>query len=272
MNARSRYHRLQNLFGRQSMIVVLSVVFVGPLAGQQVFVGDKWSYGTAYLEPKGKWETGLFQPFRYGLSNKTELFIQAITLPVIPNAGVKIRQGEWKGFILASEHEISCPTPFLQLVARKGMGGLISPQFSFPFILTISNSIVASKPLNNSLLFIARAGFTFAFRGKNPDPQSTIDLPLFYPRMAAWYKGSTIRAGASLKGRLYKKWYYEEALQGFLVTRSYDNYFVENSGTLMWASNRSFRIRGGYVLSYGRYPFGTHWQMWPSLDILFGKK
>lgn len=233
----------------------------------------KWSYNTAFLMPAGKWESGLFQPFRFGISQKLEVYTQALLLPLIPEAGIKYAHGTKNGFDLASEHSLSTPTPFLSFISRKGIGGLISPEFEFPFILSVSNSLVASRKIMPSVLFTGRAGFVFAVRGNKPDPQSTIDIPLFYPRMAHYYKGASVRLGAALKGSLGSKWFYEEGVQAFIITRKENNFFLENTGTLMWAVGKSLRIRGGYILAYGKYPYITpKWQMWPTLDLVFGSR
>jgi hypothetical protein len=233
-------------------------------------VRDRWNCNTAFLMPAGKWESGIFQPLRIGLNNKLEFHSNAIVLPFIPDSGIKIALGSRDGFVFASDHILSSPTIFLKLVSRKGIGGLISPEFDFPLIISFSNSIIVSKPIGSGSLFSGYAGFLFAIRGDKPNPQSTIDLPLVYPRMAHFYEGITIRSGISYKGALSKKLFYEEGLQFFIVTRNKNNLFAENSGNLMWAAGRAIRIKAGYILSYGKYPFGTHWQLWPSIDLVFG--
>lgn len=259
---------------RISIFYLLLFLCETSLSGQEISipVRDRWSCNTAYLMPEGKWESGIFQPFRYGLNNKLEIHSNALELPVIPNAGIRIGLGSRSGFIFASDHTLSSPTIFLRFVSRKGIGGLISPEFDFPFIITISNSFLVSKPIGSASLLSGYAGFLFAIRRSKPDPQSTIDLPLLYPRMAHYYEGMSVRSGISFKGSLSKKWFYEEGLQIFVITRSRNNFFAENSGNIMWAAGRTIRIKGGYILSYGKYPFGTHWQLWPSIDLVFGSK
>jgi len=251
------------LFFSESSVIAQNLTF--PLI-------DRWSYNTAYLLPAGKWESGIFQPLRYGLNNNLEIHSNAIILPLIPNAGIKIALGSREGFVFASDHILSSPTIFLKLVSRKGIGGLISPEFDFPLIMAISNSFIVSKLIGSESLLSGYAGFLFAIRGKKPNPQSTIDLPLVYPRMAHLYEGITIRSGISYKGAFSKKLFYEEALHLFIVTRSKNNFFTENSGNLMWCAGRAIRLKGGYILSYGKYPFGTHWQLWPSIDLVFGSR
>jgi len=223
--------------------------------------------------PAGKWESGIFQPFRYGISSKMEVFTSVLMLPFVPTVGVKYAHDTENGFVIGSEHSLSVPTPFLNIVSRKGIGGLISPEYTFPFILSVNNSILGTRPITSSLIITAKAGFVFALRSSKPDPQATIDLPLFYPRMAHYYEGASIRLGTAVKGRLGNKWFYEEGIQIFIITRPDDNFFFENTGTLMWAVGKSFRIRGGYVLSYGEYPYiNPKWQLWPTFDLVFGSR
>lgn len=258
----------------RKIIIYLAILFsVNTLHAQDEPLLKKWSLNTAYLMPAGKWESGIFQPFRYGISQKMELRANALIFPLMPNAGIKIAWGTKNNFVMASEHSLSVPSPFLNVMSRKGIGGLISPEYDFPFILAISNSMIVSRKITSSTIASANAGFVFALRGEKPDPQSTIDLPLFYPRMAPYYEGTSIKLCAAIKGIIGGKLFYEETVQTFIITRPENNFFFENSGTLMWALGRSLRIRGGYILAYGKYPYVTpKWKMWPTLDLVFGSK
>jgi hypothetical protein len=194
-------------------------------------------------------------------------------MPFIPNAGVFISQGQRNGITFASEHSLSVPTPFLNFVSRQGIGGLISSAYDFSFILSVYNALLATKQLTPKTLVTAKIGYAFAIRSEKPDPNSTIDLPVFYPRMAHYYEGTTIRLGVAVKGTLGNKWFYEEGLQAFIITRPENNFFFENTGTIMWAVGGSWRIRGGYILAYGKYPYETpKWQLWPTFDVIFGSK
>jgi hypothetical protein len=237
---------------------------------QDNLLTQNWGYNTAFLIERGKWETGIFQPFRLGLNDKLELRSNLFILPLLPNAGIKISYHQINGFQFASEHSVSYPTLFLDLVSFKGTGGMISPQYNFDFILSLANSIIVSKPIGSSSLFSADAGLAFAIRETKPDYHATIDLPLFYPRMAHYYDGVSIKAGVSYKGTFSKSFYFEENLRMFLITRDSENFFIENFGTVLWKTKGSFRLKGGYVLSWGKYPFGNHIQLWPVIDIIFG--
>lgn len=258
---------------RKSIACLAIICCINGLHAQDEPLLKKWSYNTAYLMPAGKWESGLFQPFRYGINQKLEVYTNVLMLPFIPEAGAKMSWGAKNNFVIASEHSLSVPTPFLNFISRKGIGGLISPEYDFSFILSVYNGLIVSRQIAPKALVSGKAGFAFAIRGEKPDPQSTIDLPVFYPRMAHYYDGASIRLGAAVKGRLSEKWFYEEGVQIFIITRPENNFFFENTGTLMWALGQSLRIRGGYILAYGKYPYVTpKWQLWPTLDFVFGSK
>lgn len=258
----------------RKLIIGISIFCIaGVIQAQDEPLLKKWSYNTAYLVPAGKWESGIFQPFRYGINQKLELYTNVLMLPFIPEAGAKLSWGTKNDFIIASEHSLSTPTPFLNFISRKGIGGLISPEYDFSFILSVSNSIIVSRKIAPSVMVSANAGYVFALRGNKPDQQSTIDLPVFYPRMAHYYEGTSIRLGTAVKGSLGSKWFYEEGAKVFIITRKENNFFFENTGTLMWSVGKSLRIRGGYILAFGKYPYVTpKWQMWPTLDLVFGSK
>ena len=258
------------------MKILVSIIFISCVNlgfSQESAMLTKWSYNTAHLMPAGKWESGLFLPFRYGINQKIELYTNVLMLPLIPGMGVKIAHGTKGGFDVASEHSLSVPTPFLNFISRKGIGGFISPEYDFSFLLSVHNALIVSKQVAPKMLISAKAGFDFDIRTEKPDPQSTIDLPVFYSRMAHYYDGATIRLGGTLKGSMGEKWFYEEGVQVFIVTRPENNFFFENTGTIMWAIGGSWRLRGGYIIAYGKYPYETpKWQLWPTLDVVFGSK
>lgn len=258
--------------GRMLLLIFCLFTSYSSLFSQENFTPIRWTDNTAYIMPAGKWESGIFQPFSLGLNNKIEIRSDVLLLPVLPNAGVKIMIKSGENLILSSEHSISFPSVFLNVVSFKGTGGLISPQYSFPFIMTFSNSIIATKRIGSSSLLTADIGLILALKGGKIDYQSSIDIPFIYQRMAHYFKGSSIRAGTSFKGPIVKNLYFEEGIRIFLITRKSENIFLENSGALLWSSRGSLRIKGGYLLSWGKYPFGNHLQLWPALDLIFGSR
>lgn len=258
---------------RKLLLLLAISCSLNALFAQDTAVLNKWSDNTALLMPAGKWESGIIQPFRYGINNKLEVFSNVLMLPLIPGAGIKIGYDSENELLISSEHSVAIPTPFLNFISRKGIGGILSPEYEFLFILSVHNSLLVSRKISPSAMLSVNGGFTFSLQGDKPDPQATIDLPVFYPRMAHYYEGATIHAGAAVKGKFASSWFYEENVKTFFVTRDKNNFFLENSGTIMWAVGKSLRIRGGYILAYGKYPYRKPaWQLWPTLDLVFGSK
>ena len=255
-------------------ILFFAIIFCATYGfAQESTLQSKWSYNTAQLMQSGKWEIGVIQPFRYGVNEIIEVRANVLIMPFIPNAGVLISQGTKNDISFASEHRLSVPTPFLNFFSREGTGGLISSEYDFSFILSVYNALLASKQITKNTLLTAKIGYVFSLRSEKPNPNSTIDLPVFYPRMAHYYERTSIRPGVAVKGRLGDKWFFEEGVQAFIITRPENNFFFENTGTLMWAIGASWRIRGGYILAFGKYPYETpKWQLWPTFDIIFGSR
>ncbi|HBZ21366.1 MAG TPA: hypothetical protein DEO60_09565 [Bacteroidales bacterium] len=239
---------------------------------QENLITEKWTDNTAFLLPAGKWESGIFQSFRLGLKNKIEVRSYGLLMPILPNGGIKFSVRSGEGVNVATESSVSYPTLFLNAVSFKGTGGLISPQFSFPFMVNVSNTIIASKQIGKSSIANAFAGFSFTLRNGKPDYQSSIDIPNIYQRMAQYYEGVSIKSGISFKGTIAKNLYFEQLVRIILITRTSDNIFIENSGSVMWSAKGSLRIKGGYLFSWGDYPFGYHTQLWPALDFIFGSR
>lgn len=249
---------------------LLALLLPGILAAQTL--SRMWSEKTAITIDKGKWESGIVQSFRYGLTDRVELRTNALLLPIFPNIGVKLTLPDQKGWLLASEHAVSYPTLLLKSLSFKGTGGLLSPEFHYPFMISLSNSILATKVLNPKSMFTADLGFSLTLHGSNPDYQSSIDYPVLYPRMAHYYHGVSLRAGGSYKLQLGDRWLLEENVRTFILTRPSENVFLENAGTLQWLVGKSFRIRGGYHFSWGTYPYGNQFQLCPTIDLIFGNQ
>ena len=257
---------------KQFLLSILILYSAYSSNGQDISWINRYSNNTSYLMPMKKWESGLFQPLRYGYSTKMELSSNILIFPLLPNLGCKISVGEYAGFRLASEHILSIPSVLLNTISRKGTGGLISPEFDFPFTLGFNNSIIASHPIFHSALLNLKAGFAFALRTGKIDPMATIDLPVFFPRMAHYYKGVSLRLGSGIRGEIFSNLLYDESVQAFILTRKNENFTIENTGSLMWTPGKRIRIKGGYILTYGKYPFGKLWQLWPTFDFMFGSK
>jgi hypothetical protein len=245
-------------------------IFTG-LFAQDTLTRNYWTDGTACNIPKHRWELGLFTASRYGISKNLELSAHPLMFFLMPQVKVKIGWGDYSGFRLATEHGIFYPTLFMRLVATKGTGGLISPEYTIPQMFAVSNRFLVSyRPFNKALL-TAHAGIAFAIKFGPLNPQSTIDLPIIYPRLAVFYNEPEFDAGIDFRGQFIPRLGWLFNVENFIVCGTEQNYFMENKGVLAYTSKKAtLRIEAGYKLCFGRYPAGPQWHLLPVIDLIFG--
>ena len=57
-------------------VLLILFVFFGFMYSQNT----NWSLGTAHSLKQGQWETGLFQPLRYGINNNMDVAVHPLSL------------------------------------------------------------------------------------------------------------------------------------------------------------------------------------------------
>ena len=227
-----------------------------------------WSQGTAYLLPTGRMEVGLFQPLRYGCSESLEFSTHPLVCILMPNLSAKWSHGSFGGYILSSRHSVYYPTPLLRTFAREEIGGMISPEFDIPGMVSLYNEILLSKQITEDHLFTGKGGFAIAFKSGELDERSTIDLPLVFPRLAIFYNGYGFRFGGDLQGKFVKRWYYLVDVDIFYAPGAEENMAFEHKGLFLWTKSQRFQLCVGYKLVYGEYPFGAQWHfLLPLFDL-----
>lgn len=256
---------------RKILIFLAGFLFCNSLFPQDPPAKNYWTDGTACNIPKHRWELGLFTSSRFGINDRLELSAHPIMFFLMPQVKLKVGWGEYSGFRLATEHGIFYPTQAMRLVAAKGTGGLISPEFSIPQMFAVSNRFLASwGPFRNALL-TAHAGIAFSVKFGPLDPQSTIDLPVIYPRLAVFYNQPEFDIGLDFRGKFIPRFGWLFSLENFILCGTRQNYFMENKGVLVYTSKKeSLRIEAGYKLCFGKYPAGPQWHLLPVIDLVFG--
>lgn len=245
-------------------------LFTG-LFAQDTLTRHYWTDGTACNIPGHRWELGLFTASRYGISNNLELSAHPLMFFLMPQVKVKAGWGEYSGFRLATEHGIFYPTLFMRLVATKGTGGLISPEFTIPQMFALSNRFLVSYMPFKKAILTAHAGITFSVKFGPLEPGSTIDLPVIYPRLAVFYNQPEIDAGIDFRGQIIPRLGWLFNVENFMVCGTAENYFLENKGVMTYSSKKeTLRIEAGYKLCFGKYPAGPQWHLLPVIDLIFG--
>jgi hypothetical protein len=229
-----------------------------------------WSLGGAQTLPAGRWETGLFQPLRYGYTQSLELETHPILFFIMPNFSVKWKQAEWNRFRMASRHTIIYPTLLLRTLAREGSGGIISPEFHIPHLLAIYNEIILTGEVLPAIMLTGKAGVEFSIKSGKLDSRTTIDLPMAFPRMQAYYHNYGFRAGMDIQAGLAKHWQVEADALFFLSPPAEEQFAFEHKMLLSWLKSAQWQFNLGYKLVYGQYPFGNQWHLFvPIFDLLY---
>jgi hypothetical protein len=246
-----------------------------------------WNDGTANTLPAKRFEIGvLHTPCLYGVTDRTEISLYVLWDAFVPNLSVKRRWGETQGFIFASSHGVFSPTPFLRMVSREKTGGLLPPDNYVPWYLVFDSYAFLTHAIAGDHLVTLNGGIRLpvAFADKSDErpvykrPQ-TIDYAFIFPRTAYVTKSPTISPEASVKftGPLVSDFSYSaECAYFFLPVR--DNlqeedflcWALEPSALLYWRPSKRFSCHIGAIASFGTYPFGSNWILYPLLDIAIG--
>ena len=231
-----------------------------------------WSSGTAYTLPAGRLETGLFQPLRYGWSEAFEVSSHPLVSVLMPNIALKWSHDQICGFFLTTQHNVYYPTPLLRTLSRKGTGGLISPEFTIPHMISFYNGILLSKQITGCLLFTHKMGISIAVKSGSLDERTTIDLPLVFPRLAVYYHGYGLRTGDDLQIKIAGRSSFLIDVDVFFFPGAQENFAFEHKGMFLWNKSDRIQFFFGYKLVYGEYPFGKQWHLGPLLDIQWAWK
>jgi hypothetical protein len=256
---------------KKLILCLVGMLFYCGLFSQDPPAKNYWTGGTACNIPKNRWELALFTASRYGINDKLELSAHPLMFFLMPQVTLKVGWGKYSGFTLATEHGIFYPTLFMQLVSRKGTGGLISPEYTIPQMFAVYNRFLVSYSPFNKALLTAHTGIAFSVKFGPLDPQSTIDLPVIYPRLAVFYNEPEFDAGIDFRGKFIPRFGWLLNFENFFVCGTPQNYFLENKGVLAYTSKKeTLRLEAGYKLCFGKYPYGPQWHLLPVIDLVFG--
>ena len=253
------------------MRLKLNLIYALLLTG--LFGGSVWtSQASAYLLPEKKWEVGLFQPFRYGFSEKINYSIHPILFFIMPNLSVKILHQNGKMFSSATQHGFYYPTRLLKILQTGVQVGdktasLIAPGFKIPYMLGFSSDYIFTKPYKTGTLSLY-AGINLGLVFGNLDPRTSIDLPLVYHRLGVFYNKYGLDAGIDFSKNITDATSYSfdfdlKFLPGFSGSYSFEHKFL-----LHWQRSKRTRFSIGYKYVYGDFPYGKQSRLLPYLPLV----
>jgi len=173
------------------MKITLQINFLILVVAGILLAGD-----TAYPLENGQRQMGVFQPRIYGMNNNLEISTHPLLFFVKPNVKVKKHHGEYKGLGMASRFSFDYPTPFLKLIQREGIFGILSkdPDIGdIPNLFVFQGELLVTKKSADYSL-TGKAGLSIC-PGCEIDSRHLVDLPLAYPRMLVYEKGLSTNIG-----------------------------------------------------------------------------
>ena len=225
-----------------------------------------WNSHSAYLLPEKRIEIGLFQPLRYGHSDNLEYSIYPLWFFVMPNISIKKPIAALGNFNSAMRYSFVYPTPFLNMIAKGGLGGVISPDFQMPTMIGVSGTWLLSNYVKGVDVTLS-TGIDIGIVLGDLDSRSSIDLPLVYHRLGAYYNNWGMHTGIdlhknignniSILGDCDLRWL--PGLDG--------DFSLEHKLLISWKKSDNFRVMTGYKFVMGEYPYGSDMRLLPYLPM-----
>ena len=228
---------------------------------------------------EGTLKYSIFGQTTYGISDAVEISAHPVIFFLSPSVDVKYTLMTSDQYSVAGVSGISYPTLLMRLVAAKGIGGFISPEFTIPHMFSVRSGVVATLPLGEQHFISGSVLFECALNNSSLEPGSSIDLPLIAPRDAIYYKNAGFTAAVASEGENSAIFDYHMKIELFLFpfpSKRYDNeytlgqqdIFSETTGNILWKITETSRLSPGFKLTYGDYPFGGQWHLFPVIDFV----
>lgn len=260
-----------------SILAFIIAFIIYGIDAQNDLVIKNYSHNANLLN-KSQLRYSLFSFSEYGVTDNITLVAHPLWVFLSPDISLKWKLKEKGNTRYSLIHGISCPTPILNLISRSGTGGIISPEFDIPFMISIKNGILANKKINDQNILFGGITVEFAMFNNSLEPGSTIDLPIISPRLNVFYKNLGVEFNLGAEGNISEKFDYYTQTKLFLFplkdkefSDEYGNtnkLFGEITGMVFWNLKKKCKLGFGGKLCYGNYPFGDQWHLLPAIDFV----
>lgn len=226
------------------------------------------THGTADVLDSGDWEVGLYAPLRRGFSEGLELSLHPITALSSPNLALKKQWVAGDKWTLATRHSIHFPTRLLRTLAREGTGGVLVADAVIPTIAATDHRILASTRLGESTTLSLSMRIILGFEfGESLWP--SLDMPIAYPRTAAYQDTAALAGGAQLDGTVWNNLDYRWTATIWALPFSEGRWAAESKAALPWRPSERFSAQTSLTGTLGEYPYGKDWHVLPGFDLIW---
>ena len=206
----------------------------------------------------GRFKVGIFSPLEYGVNDDLDISFAPLGEFIMPNVGLKKR---WfnTNLTISTIHQIIYPTIMLDIISRRGTGGVLPDTFKPNYMLNIDNGLLITYT-------IKQLDTTFKIRHEttiNPNTNMpTIDYPIIYNRTISYSGIDLFNLGIDID---YNMGYF-----GFLV--DFD-LFLLNNGYKIY-EHKSYivydkRFLLGYKYFLGQMPYGDDSKLFLLIDYIW---
>jgi hypothetical protein len=238
-------------------------------------INDYWNQGQANTIKENRFELGIFQPLRYGLTKNLELSTYPLINFVMPNIAVKKNWLKEKSWSFSTEHFISYPTLLLQLVSREGIAGLLpeTAKENIPQQIYTEHSLIFTYNLSKYFVITPKVSVSIPIIFNSYKKFPTIDMFLLYTRTAPFHGDFIYTLSLDIDGKIYSRLYYSIDFDYYnnLPINIYNSEGIastyEHKFMLVWKHSLTFSIYAGYKFIYGNYPYGSASNLVPLLDL-----
>ena len=240
---------------------------------------QNWKSHSANILPQKRFEVGLFQPFRYGYNETLEYSTYPIWFFFMPNITFKKSHEDFQGYSMATKWSFSYPTPLLNVVSKKGIGGFIDPSIEIPQMLGLSMSLIMSRPILGTDVSL-NAGVDIGLVFNDLDERANIELPLLYHRLSIFHNNYGLHTGFDIEKSFSKRIStlldLDFSILPGLSTMKSDGgiskllgeYSLEHKMLLIYEKSEKFRVLTGYKFVFGKYPFGAESRLLPFVPLV----
>ena len=245
------------------------------IAGEQKI----WGSHSAYIMPTKAWSIGVFQPFRYGLSDNLETSSHLGWFFIVPNASFKMPLPDMGSFKAATRVSLIYPTPLLNMISREGIGGLIDPNLTMPPMLGVSSSLLLSKKIFG-INTTSKLGVDIGLVMGELDTRFNIDLPIIYHRLEVFHNKWGLHTGLDLVKDITNDFGLlidldlrllpdlDKDSGGQQYSMHSGDYSIEHKLLVVWKGSNQFRALAGYKLVTGDFPYGQQTRLLPYIPML----
>ena len=221
--------------------------------------------GAAHTLAPGRFEVGLYQPLRWGITDGVELQTHPLLDALMPGAAVKVRWSEAGDWTVATRHSLGSPTPLLRLLRREGALGLYPLDAEIPVLLTSAHHVLATGTPAAGQHVTLRGGFRIAPHFGTLD-MPKLDLPVASARTAAWHEPVVLDAGVAWDGCLPGPFAARLSGEVYVIPGIAEDVVFEQAGALTWRATEGFSVHAGWRWVWARYPWGIQEHVLPVID------